>query len=274
MATEFGVGLSRRFDLQLARHVEELGFHGIWVGGHVLWHTPTLDPLVQLAAYSSVTTRLALGTSVLLLPLYHPVTLAKTVGTLDQVSNGRVILGVGIGGEGRAEFSACGVDHGRRGVITNESIDILRLLWTDGPTQYHGEQFRLDDATMQPLPVQVGGPPIWVGGSSKAALRRVARRADGWLGIFQNADRFRESAEIIRSECETLGREPSTVRLAHYLFCNVSQSEADALDVARRYLERSYARPFSESTVRRYCAVGTTGQCHDAIQEYLSLIHI
>ena len=99
-----GVGLTQRHQPELARDLEALGFDGLWVGGHVLWHAPMLEPLTQLAAYAAVTSRIRLGTSVLLLPLYHPVLLAKTVTTVDIVSGGRVVLGVGVGGENPAGF--------------------------------------------------------------------------------------------------------------------------------------------------------------------------
>ena len=119
-------------------------------------------------------TRLQLGTAVYLLPLRHPTPVAKQVSTLDHLTEGRFIFGVGVGGEFPKEYEACGVPIGERGARLSESLAVLRALWSGRPASYKGRFFQFEEVAMQPPPRQAGGPPIWCGGRSDAALRRIA----------------------------------------------------------------------------------------------------
>jgi probable F420-dependent oxidoreductase len=169
-----------------ARQAEDLGFADVWVSDHVgvpvgFDHPPSflLDALTTLSFAAAVTERVRLGTSVLVLPLRHPVPLAKQLATLDVLSGGRLVLGVGAGWlEG--EFDACGVPFAERGIRMDESIDVLRTCWASSPASFAGPTVRVENLRMKPLPGRA--IPLWVGGHTSRALRRAIDRGHGWQG--------------------------------------------------------------------------------------------
>jgi probable F420-dependent oxidoreductase len=166
-----------------ARRAEALGLDSVWAGDSPLTR-PRADPLLLLAGVADATERVALGTAVLLPALRHPILLAHQLATLDRLSDGRVIAGMGAGfptAATEAQFTAIGVDFTRRGRRLEESIEVMRRLWTGGEVSYRGEHFAFDDVRVAPPPSRPGGPPIWLAGGGGRALRRVARLADGWL---------------------------------------------------------------------------------------------
>ncbi|MEW2072790.1 TIGR03619 family F420-dependent LLM class oxidoreductase [Streptomyces sp. NPDC013433] len=169
--------------LRAARHAEELGFDHVAVGNRVLDSGFGLDtdPLVLLAAVAGATTRLRLVTSVLVAPYYPAVVLANQAATLDVVSGGRLVLGVGTGWN-PDEFAAVGVPVRERGARTDDHLAAARALWTRRPADFDGPFTTLRAANLGVPPVTAGGPPVWVGGHSDAALRRVLRYGDGWYG--------------------------------------------------------------------------------------------
>src|SRR5215813_12842496 len=148
---------------RLARSVEGAGFDSIWVGDHVSFYVPILESLTLLSFVAAVTDRVRLGTGVYLLPLRHPTTTAKVAATLDLLSGGRLVLGVGVGGEFPPEFRACGVPVAERGSRANEAIGLLRRLWTESGVTHEGRHFQIGPVSIDPKPVQAGGPPILVG---------------------------------------------------------------------------------------------------------------
>jgi probable F420-dependent oxidoreductase len=263
-----GVGLTQQHQPDLARQLEALGFDGLWVGGHVLWHAPMLDPLVQLAAYAAVTSRIRLGTSVILLPLHHPVLLAKTVTSVDVVSGGRVVLGVGVGGENPAEFEATGIPVAERGRRADEAIPLLRALWSGEPVSHNGRFYAVREAKMAPKPVQLNGPPVWIAGRSPAALARTARCGDGWIGIFCSPIRYGAAVREVTRQCAEAGRDPAGLTFAHYLWVRTGRTREQATDAARGYLEHSYARSFTAEQVPRFCAAGTADDVRGQVAEY------
>jgi probable F420-dependent oxidoreductase len=183
----------------VAREAEARALHGIWVGEHVVTFedydssypyaddgqiplppgTGLLEPFTTLAFLAAVTSTVRLGTAMCLLPQRNPVYSAKEVATVDWLSGGRVDLGVGVGWL-REEFDALGVPWPRRGARTDEYLEVLRTLWCDDPSSFSGEFYELAPCNQHPKPVQTPHPPIHVGGESDAALRRVARRGQGW----------------------------------------------------------------------------------------------
>lgn len=183
--TGFGAFLSsnhppeRQWDL--ARRIDALGFDSIWTGDHVSFHLPRYDSMALLASYASITRRVKLGCAVYLLALRPPAVAAQAAATLDVLSGGRLIFGVGVGGENPKEFELCGVPHRERGARVTEAIDVLRTLWRDSPASFAGRFTRFDGVSIEPRPVQKPGPPILIGGRSDAALARAARQGDGWV---------------------------------------------------------------------------------------------
>ncbi|OIJ64475.1 hypothetical protein WN71_028685 [Streptomyces mangrovisoli] len=174
--------------LRAARRAEELGFDHVAVGNRLLDSGFGLDtdPLVLLAAVAGATTRLRLLTSVLVAPYYPALVLANQAATLDVVSGGRLILGVGTGWN-PDEFAAVGVPVRERGARTDDRLGAARALWSRRPTDFDGRFTTLREARLGVPPVTSGGPPVWVGGASDAALRRTLRHGDGWYGTGADA---------------------------------------------------------------------------------------
>jgi probable F420-dependent oxidoreductase len=177
--------------VSIARRAEALGFDSVWVGDH-LAYPPSLadrfgsefhEALVTLSYLAAATSRVRLGTAVLVLPYRHPVLLARQLATLDVLSAGRVTVGVGTGWLAE-EFAALGVPFADRGALTDESLRIVRALWTEDPPSFAGRFFTVPEVTARPRPLQRPTPPVWVGGNTPRALRRAAELGDGWLPIW------------------------------------------------------------------------------------------
>lgn len=188
-----------------ARQAEDLGFDDVWVYDHLAIPADVsypkayaFEPLMTLAFAAAVTSRVGLGTSVLVLPYRHPVFLAKALASLDQLSEGRLILGVAVGWL-EAEFNALGIPFHERGARTDEAIDVLRACWEgEQPVVFHGPTVDLDAIKMVPAPFR--RVPIWVGGTADAALRRAVEKGDGWHGAFLEADAVGAVVKRLRAE--------------------------------------------------------------------------
>ncbi|MCQ0006125.1 LLM class flavin-dependent oxidoreductase [Actinomadura madurae] len=181
-----------------ARRAEVLGLDSVWAGDSPVTR-PRADPLMLLAAVAQATERVALGTAVLLPALRHPILLAHQLATLDRLSGGRVIAGMGAGfpmPATEAQFAAVGVGFGRRVGRMEESIEAMRRLWTGDAVSYQGRHFAFSDVRIVPPPTRPGGPPIWLAGSG-TALPRVARLADGWLPYPPEAATYAKERELI-----------------------------------------------------------------------------
>lgn len=171
--------------VKIALAAEELGYDSVWVGDHVLVPADQKrmrffsDPLITLGVIAGMTKKLELGTSVVIAPLRNPIVLAKQVSTLDYLSGGRAILGLGAGWLER-EFGYLDADFHTRGKMLDETIHILRAVYSSVPASYKGEFFEFTDAVLEPQPARPGGPPIWIGGGSDYALKRAATLGDGW----------------------------------------------------------------------------------------------
>src|SRR4051794_9297474 len=184
--------------VELVELVDRSGYDSLWVGDHISFAVPVLDPLLQLAQAAMVSRRLTLGTSVYLLPLRHPAPVAKQVSTLDHLTEGRLIFGVGVGGEFPKEYEVCGVPRNERGARLSEGIGLLRRFWSGENVTHDGRFYGgFADIPMQPPARQRGGPPIWCGGRSDGALRRTGRLADGWLSYVVTPEMYRAGLEKI-----------------------------------------------------------------------------
>ena len=252
---------------RLAAKIEAAGFDSLWLGDHVSFPVPILDPLLVLACYAAHTTRIRLGTCVYLLPLRHPTPVAKMVATLDFLSGGRVIFGVGVGGEFPREFEACGVPVNERGGRTNEAIEILRRAWSGSSEAFRGRFFDVPLAPIMPGPVQRGGPPIWIGGRSEAALRRTARLGDGYVAYLVDPDGFRERMERIHELAAVAGGDVKPLTGALLAFAFVDDDRASATARASRTLGTMYGRSM-ERAAERYCLLGGIEECRDKLARY------
>ena len=209
-------GVADPHDLvRLGVRAEELGYDSVWVNHHILnvgyvrerlADAPYHDALITLTWLASQTSRVRLGTSVLVMPYLHPMVLAKELATLDHLSGGRLVVGVGVGSLPE-ENAALGVAYESRGAYSNEFLQVLRLLWAEGAASFHGEFFHFDEIIASPKPLQRPHPPIMVGGNRAPALRRVARLGDGWHPLGVSPDGVRRRLQVIRDECARLGRD-------------------------------------------------------------------
>lgn len=240
----------------IVEEAERLELDSLWVGDHVAFPVPILDPLLQLAQLAAFSERLTLGTAVYLLPLRHPVLVAKQVATLDRLCGGRLIFGVGVGGEFPGEYVACEVPVRERGRRLSEAIPLVRSLVRGEPTAADGPLFRFPETQLLPAALQPGGPAIWCGGRSPAALKRMGRMADGWVSYVVTPERYRDGLETIAREGARSGRRIDRFGTGHLLFIRIDGSFETSLDVATAHLSRRYAMEFRDPA-RRYAALGT-----------------
>lgn len=248
--------------------VDRCGYDSQWVGDHIAFAIPMLDPFLQLAQAAMVSRRLQLGTAVYLVPLRQPASIAKQVATLDHLTEGRLVFGVGVGGEFAKEFEVCGVPVGERGPRLTESLAVLRKLWTGEPASHSGKFFQFEQVTMQPPPRQEGGPPIWCGGRSDAALKRTARLADGWMSYVVTPEMYRQGLDKIAAAAKDCGRVFARgFAASHLLFTRVDDTYEKALDAATLSLSTRYAMDFRKAA-QRYCALGTPEQVVERIREF------
>jgi probable F420-dependent oxidoreductase len=252
----------------LVRLVDDCGYDSLWVGDHIAFAVAIFDPLLQLAQAAVVSRRLKLGTNVYLVPLRHPVPIAKQAATLDHLSEGRLIFGVGIGGEFPKEFEACGVPLAERGARLTAAIPLLRQLWSGEPVSYSGRYFgAFSEVSMQPPARQPGGPPIWVGGRADAALARAGRLADGWISYVVTPETYRAGLETIAAAAETTGRKIAHFGTGHLLFARLDATYEQALDAAAATLSHRYAMDFRRAA-ERYAALGRPEQVAERIRAF------
>jgi probable F420-dependent oxidoreductase len=229
--------------LALAERAEGLGYDSIWVGDSILAR-PRHEPLTLLAAVAARTKRAELGTAVLLPALRNPVVLAHLVATLDQISEGRFILGVGIASDVaniRAEFLACGVPFEKRVGRMLEGLRLARALWTGTPVSWNG-RWVLEDQSLGPVPHRPAGPPIWIGGMVRASLERVGRLYDGWFPNAPSPERWRAQWDEIHQIARDAGRDPAQLTGAVYLTMTIGEDGARADERMNAFMLNYYGR--------------------------------
>ncbi|HVZ10577.1 LLM class flavin-dependent oxidoreductase [Rhodopila sp.] len=252
----------------LVQNTDRLGFDSLWAGDHISFPVPILDPLLQLAQAAVVSRRLILGTSVLLLPLRHPTPVAKQVITLDHLTEGRFILGVGVGGEFPKEYAACDIPHNERGARLAEGVTVLRQFFSGEPVSHHGMFYGpFDDVPMRPPPRQAGGPPIWFAGRKEAALRRIGRLGDGYLAYVITPEMYRDALATIDRAAMQAGREAVPFGTGHLLFTRLDKTYEEALDRATETLSVRYAMDFRRAA-QRYCALGPPEMVAQRIRDF------
>ena len=256
---QFGLNLYPQQWRDAAR-IEELGYDSVWTSEHIFFYFPTFDALTTLAAVAALTSRIRLGTAVLLLPLRPAALAAKEITSVDVISGGRLTLGIGVGGEYPKEFGAVGVPVNQRGARTDEAIQLLRRLWTEENVSFDGRFTKLDGVTLQPKPAQPGGPPLWIAGRSPAAIRRAGRLGDGYLPYLFSPERYRDSLAEVRRVAQEAGRAPGAIEAGLYQFICLADSYEEAKRIAAADLSRRYNQPF-EKIVDRYVVMGTAEDC-------------
>jgi probable F420-dependent oxidoreductase len=255
---------------------ERLPIGSVWQGGHLLPPGPTGEAITRLALLTAWTQRVRVGTAVLLLPLYHPVVVAKQLADLDSRSGGRLSVGVGVGGEFPREFDAVGVPPGERGPRTDEAMQVLRSLWRGGPVTHHGRFFRFDDAELRPVrppgapapAMQEGGPPLIVSGRREPAMRRAARLGDGWMPYLVSPDGYARSVRAITDEAHKAGRDLAGFEWMLYLYCSIRRDGDQARDEVAAFIGKGYGgKP--PGMLERIAPAGTPEQVAARVQDYV-----
>lgn len=259
--------------------VEELGYDSLWVWDHFLLgvdpNFPIIDSITVLTAIAARTERIRLGTGILVLPLRNPVELAKQLSSMDQLSRGRLLMGMAVGWYKR-EFDAVGVPFNKRGRIMDQSLEIMRRLWTEemvtgdytvGDENDPQVVYNLRNAVMYPKPYQ--DPfPILIGGYADAALKRAATRGDGWLTYFYKPEDFKRSWDKIRNFAEEAGRDPDKVRNASQLPIMVGPSREAVEERMMEWLNAEWDFPENSDCTRESAIMGSPEECIEQLRAH------
>ena len=277
--------------LELGKALEDIGYDEIAVFDHVVMGFPTdtrpppmyppkmpvLEALILLAQLAAVTDRIGLSTEVLVLPQRQPVLVAKQISTIDLMSEGRVRLGVGVGWQ-ESEYDALEEDSTNRGRRMDEAIVLLRTYWSYEQIDFDGEYYSSTAMAMEPKPAQDGGPEIWIGGGSKAALRRTGQLGDGWMGsALAKEETIVASVTAIRAAAEAAGRDPASIGLQMMLQPPPSKEEdkayyADHDQVVQRVV-RLKELGFEWVSLNATAVFQAGARSVDAMIEQLGLLH-
>jgi probable F420-dependent oxidoreductase len=256
--------------IDLAELAEGLGFDSVWVGDSILAR-PRLEALTTLAAVAARTRQVKLGTAVLLSALRHPVLLANEVANLDILSNGRVILGLGVATKTptvEREFAACGVPFGRRLGIFEEGVEVMRRLWTEPRVTFQGRHFQLTDVSLGLRPVQRGGIPLWLAGGVDSALRRVLRLGDGWFPNPSSPSALTDLWGRLQTLAQEVGRDPAGLHRCVYTTLNINADVAQAERELRAFVEGYYGMPYEVLRRLQGLCAGTAAACAQWLRDF------
>lgn len=256
--------------LELADRAEAIGMDSVWVGDSLV-AKPRHEPLTLLAAVAGRTKKVLLGTAVLLPALRNPVVLAHQVATLDQISEGRVILGVGIAADLpniQAEFLAAGVPFEKRVGRLMEGLRLCRALWTGKAVTWDG-RWTLKDQMIGPTPYREGGPPIWVGSHVRAGLERTGKHFDGWFPTGPNAVVFRDQLAQVREVANAAGRDPKAITAAIYLTLRIDDDAKAADRHIDDYLSSYYGAPAAAIRKKQANFAGSEAGAIDWLQGFI-----
>jgi probable F420-dependent oxidoreductase len=250
-----------RFRAYMTR-AEELGYESAWTQEGVLSTGAQLAPLETMTYAAACTSRLRLGCVVFVTPLHSPVHLAKNLSTLDQLSRGRLEVGVGTGGKARP-FEAFGISPDRYVARFTEGVALMKALWTEPRVTFDGEFWQLKDAAMEPKPAQKPHPPVWFGAGSEPALRRAVRLGDGFFGAGSSPTAsFADQVQIVRQALAEAGRQPGTYPIAKRIYIAVD----DNAERARQRINDAMARIYG-SRVPSIEAAAVAGSAADCVRE-------
>jgi probable F420-dependent oxidoreductase len=251
--------------LDLVDYLEALNVDSLWVSDRLVSPPSTLEPITFLSYIAGRLRRMKFGTSTLVLSTRHPVILAKELATLDFISQGRFFPAVGLGSDEARDFAAAGVNKKERAQRSDEAIVLMRRLWSEENVSFSGKFFSVQDVTIRPRPWQKGGPPIWIGGRSQAALRRTGRLGDGWLVSGVSAAEVASGIESIRAYASEAGRivpEDHYGALLPFYFAGNSDEAYEAAKTSIR------ARP--ELAPFELAALGTGEQVRQRVRAYIA----
>ena len=256
---------------QMAETAERAGYDSVWVGDSVT-SKPRMEPLTAMAAVAARTSRVKIGTAVLLNALRHPVHLAHAAATIDNISGGRTILGLGAGrGNNQmfvAEHAAVGVPITERAARMEESIRVMRALWTGEAVSSEGEFYPLEDVELEPRPVQPS-IPLWISSNwVRRGLSRVAEYGDAWITNVPSVELFDQCWERIEQNAGEFGRDPAGIGRCLYVSVNLNEDEGGALAEGDQYMQAYYSIPYDVISKNLLCVFGPVQKCIDTIKAY------
>src|SRR3990167_9393964 len=249
----------------MARKCDAMGLDSFWTIDRIAYDN--LDSLTLLAAAAAVTNKVRIGTSVLLPALRQPALLAKTLASLDFLSGGRLTVGIGFGSRPN-DFGALGLPFEHRGSRAEEAIKLIRRLWTEENVTHQGRFFQVTNLTIGPRPIQSPHPPIWMGGSAEAVLRRTARLADGYICGSSAIQDFPSLWEKISGLAISAGRNPQEIEKAALTFMAIDENRAKAVDACAAYVQRYYGKVRMD--VEKHLLVGAPEACAEKIRFFFS----
>lgn len=253
---------------QYGKHAEQLGFRSLWVYDHVLLGTKRaysfLDPFIMLGGLAALTEKTSLGTSIYLLALRNPIEAARLVSTIDHASSGRFRFGVGAGWYAK-EYEAIGIPFKQRGTVLEESVEVMKKVWTQNFVSHKGRHFRFESLVVEPKPLQKPHPPILVGGHDDVALRRAVRLASAWIAFFENPKFIQGARPKIHDYANQLSRGSEPTISAIIPAC-LGSTDSAAHDELSRFIEKNFNRPFAE--VEEASAFGTPETCRRKVTEF------
>lgn len=253
--------------IRVARRAEELGFDYLCCGEHVFFHGPITNSFIGLAAAAGATERIRLLSALTVLPVYPAALAAKLIASLDQVTRGRYELGIGVGGEHPPEFEALGVPLAERGRRTDEALELLSELFSGRRTTFHGSFTTIREQALDPTPLQHPGPPVWVGGRRRAAMRRAARYGDVWLPYLVDPERLATSLSEVRARAAEYGRPAEAVRGAVFCWSAVDSDPVRARRTVLAEVSHTYRQDLS-GWADRYLLHGAPSQVRRRIGEF------
>jgi probable F420-dependent oxidoreductase len=246
---------------------EALGYESAWVQEQIVGSVPILEPVTLLTYAAALTRKLRLGTSVMLTVLRNPLQLAKSLTSLDQLSGGRLTVGVGLGNQ-RPEDAAFGIPLERRVRRFVEGIEVMKALWTQSTVKLDGEFWRLDGISQEPKPVQQPHPPLWFGAREPAALRRAVRLGNGWMGAGSSSTTdFKAQAQTLRGFLDAAQRDPSTFTISKRVYIAVDNDKSRAEERLRTWFGIRYR---SADMASRVAVWGNVNECLDRLAELVS----
>lgn len=249
----------------MCRRAEAAGASALWACDHLFWHGPCLECMVVLTVAATVTERAALGSCVIQLPLRRAVAVAKQAATLQTLSRGRLILGVGVGSH-PGEYEQVGAGYHSRGHDLDTAIGELHRSWRSGRGAVRGDTSS-SDPTERYLQLPAPAPvPVWVGGSSEAALRRAAHRADGWMPLFLSVDQYGDAVERLGKQVDVSGRAPDAVTPAMVLFVSIDEDRDRGMTEGTGWMGSLYG--IAPKAFERHLVVGTAAEVAARIAEY------
>jgi probable F420-dependent oxidoreductase len=243
--------------------VEQLPYESAWAHESVLSSAPQLAPVEAMTYAAACTQRLRLGCAIFVSTVHSPVHLARSLATLDQLSGGRVDVGIGTGG-GQQQYTAFGITAQRYAARFAEGLAVMKALWSQQRVTFEGEFWQLADAAMEPKPVQQPHPPVWIGAIADSALRRAARLGDGFFGSSGSTiDRFAEQVQVVRHALTEAGRDPGSYPIAKRLYIGVDDNADRARDRMRAAMTQMYGRPVAG--IEAATVAGPPAECAEAV---------